>query len=104
MFKSWIKNVNNQYTKYKIPFLKDSYFIHWRPHSRTIIHNHNDKNCEFIVFQYKLYECLYTEKSLSSLYLSRELEPLKKYNVKKDDYHQMLNLDKKEVWSYHKYY
>ena len=99
-----IQNVNNQYVKFKIPFLKDSYLIKWKPYSRTIIHNHDNKKCDFIVFQYKLHECLYTKKHLNSLYLSREIEPLKKYTVEKDVYHQMLNLDKKEIWSYHKYY
>ena len=104
MFKKYMKNVNNQYVKFKIPFLKDSYLIQWRPHSRTIIHDHNNNNCDFIILNYKLHECLYSNKNLNSLYHSRELEPFKKYTVEKHVYHQMFNLDKKKTWSYHRYY
>ena len=104
MLKRWIQNVNNQYIKYKIPFLKDSYLIQWKPQSRTIIHDHNNKNCDFIILQYSLWEYVYKNKDNNSMYLSRELDPLKRYNIKKDEYHQMLNLDNREVWSYHKYY
>ena len=98
------KKVNNPYVKFKLPILKDSYLIHWYPKAKTIIHDHDNKDCDFIMLNPGVLECLYKENNNSTMYLTRELQPFIKYTVKKDVYHQMINLDKKIKWSLHRYY
>ena len=41
-------NIDNQYIKYQIPFFKMTYLIKWFPRSKTRIHGHKGKDCDFI--------------------------------------------------------
>jgi len=106
MFKQYFsKNVNHQYIKFKLPFLKDGYLIRWNPVSRTDIHNHDNKQCDFMVLNGELLECIYLKKSISSLDNIRKIEPLKLYTINDNiGYHQVFNLEKKVKWSIHNYY
>ena len=106
MFKQYfMKNVNYQYIKIKLPFLKDGYLIRWNPVSKTDIHNHNNKQCDFMVLNGELLECIYLNKSISSLDNIRKIEPLKLYTMNDDlGYHQVFNLEKTVKWSIHNYY
>ena len=51
----------NQYIKFKLPILKDSYLIKWNPESHTIIHDHNGKDCDFMMLNRNVLECRYQE-------------------------------------------
>jgi len=109
MFQRWLQrinrqNVNNQYIKFKLPILKDSYLIQWNPESHTIIHDHNGKDCDFMMLNRNVLECRYQELDRETIYLTRELQPFLKYNVKKGVFHQMKNADKDIKWSLHRYY
>ena len=43
------KKVNTPYVKFKLPILKDSYLIQWTPKAKTIIHDHDNKDCDLIM-------------------------------------------------------
>lgn len=106
MFKRFIsKNVNNQYVKFRLPFLKEGYLIRWNRLSRTDIHNHDNNQCDFIVLNGELLECIYKNKSIGSLSNVRKVQPFKLYTINDNiGYHQVFNLDKKVKWSIHNYY
>ena len=105
LFNVMIKNIDNQYIKYRIPFTKsESYLIKWLPKSQTKIHNHRGKNCDFITF-HKLYECTYSSLKIDDLLNSREIKPFNIYHINdKIGYHQIFNFDNKIKWSIHRYY
>lgn len=97
-------NINNQYVKFKLPFLKEGYLIRWNKLSKTDIHNHNNKQCDFILLNGELLECIYKSKSIHSLDTIRRIDKLKKYSINDTiGYHQIFNLDKKIKWSIHNY-
>ena len=106
MFKRFIStNVNNQYVKFRLPFLKEGYLIRWNQLSRTDIHNHDDNQCDFIVLNGELLECIYQNESIGSLNNIRKIKPLQLYTINDDiGYHQVFNLEKKVKWSIHNYY
>jgi hypothetical protein len=98
-------NINNQYVKFKLPFLKEGYLIRWNKLSKTDIHHHNNKQCDFILLNGELLECIYKKKSINSLDTIRKIDKLKKYSINDTiGYHQIFNLDKKIKWSIHNYY
>ena len=81
LFKS--VNMYNQYIKYKIPSLySEIYLIKWFPNSKTKIHNHRGKNCNFITLNGSLSEkrylknnkiVMFTESTETGMYLLKEL-------------------------------
>ena len=88
-------NINNQYVKFKLPFLKEGYLIRWNKLSKT----------DFILLNGELLECIYKKKSINSLDTIRKIDKLKKYSINDTiGYHQIFNLDKKIKWSIHNYY
>ena len=92
------------YTKYSIGISNLS-FIKWSPNSMTTIHNHDGKDCSFIILNDTLHECRYTDKYIGSLYNSKTLNPYIINTIKdKDGYHQMFNFDNKIKYSLHWYY
>ena len=98
-------NINNQYIKFKLPLLKDSYLIQWNPKSKTEIHGHYGKQCDFMVISGSLFECIYSETEIRSLKTTRTLIPYKKYSITDSvGYHQVFNFDDKKKWSIHRYY
>ena len=116
-------NIKNQYTKYQIPFLNSTYLIKWYPNSKTNIHSHKGKDCDFVPLWGDLHEVRYKNK-INTLYCSYNsndtrnpiIENNLKYKEKKvkqlhlshinDDKgkHQIFNYDNYIKWSIHKYY
>ena len=98
-------NINNQYIKFKLPLLKEAYLIQWNPNSETNIHDHDGKQCDFMVLNGSLFECIYSEKQILSLKRYRILKPYQKYSINDSiGYHQVFNLEDKKKWSLHRYY
>ena len=96
--------VRNVYTKYTLS-MSNIALIKWEPKSSTEIHDHDGKNCDFIVLNGSLHEARYTDKYLGALYSSKCVEPLLKTTIKKTDgYHQIFNFDNWIKYSIHKYY
>tara|TARA_B100001287_G_C22660592_1_gene520132 strand:- start:1131 stop:1448 length:318 start_codon:yes stop_codon:yes gene_type:complete len=96
--------VGNVYTKYTLS-MSNIALIKWEPKSGTEIHDHDGKNCDFIVLNGSLHEARYTDKYLGALYSSKCVEPLLKTTIKKTDgYHQVFNFDNWIKYSIHKYY
>tara|TARA_B100000123_G_C25737980_1_gene432454 strand:+ start:373 stop:693 length:321 start_codon:yes stop_codon:yes gene_type:complete len=96
--------VGNIYTKYNLE-LSNLVFIKWEPKCNTDIHDHNGKNCKFIVLNGALHEARYKEKYLGSLYSNKCIEPLTSTTIKPEDgYHQVFNFDDRAKYSIHRYY
>ena len=95
-------NINNQYIKYKIPFIKsESYLIKWLPNSETNFHGHNGKQCEFYILGFYLEEI----RKSKNFKRNHTLGPLQKFTINdKIGKHKMINPHDRVVWSYHKYY
>ena len=95
-------NINNQYIKYRIPFVKsESYLIKWLPNSETNFHGHNSKQCEFYILGFYLKE-IRKSKNFTKNYT---LGPLQKFTINdRIGKHKMINSHSRVVWSYHKYY
>ncbi len=92
------------YTKYTLS-LSNMSIIKWEPKCSTIIHNHDGKDCEFIILNGSLHEARYTEKYQGSLYSSKCIEPLTLTRIKDSEgYHQMFNFDNRVKYSLHWYY
>ena len=95
---------NKSYIKYKLP-ISNYYLIKWKPKSNTDIHNHDGKNCRFILFNGTLQEIRYKNNRISSLYESNKINPLIINTINDNDgYHQIYNFDNKIKWSLHNYY
>jgi hypothetical protein len=95
---------NKSYIKYKLP-ITNFYLIQWKPKSKTDIHNHNGKNCQFVLFNSSLQEVRYKNKKISSLYESNKIKPFKIQLINDNQgYHQVFNFDDKIKWSLHHYY
>lgn len=97
-----IININNQYIKYKIPFIKsESYLIKWLPNSETKFHGHNGKQCEFYILGFYLKEI----RKSKNFTINHTLGPLQKFTINdKIGKHKMINPHDRVIWSYHKYY
>jgi len=104
LFNIVTKTVNNQYIKYKIPFVKNEiYLIRWFPNSKTIFHGHNGKQCDFLFFNGNMIE--YLSKNKKSAISERHIEKFKLYSINdKIGIHSMKNIDNKTKWSIHFYY
>ena len=103
MFKSIFKDL--PYQKIKLPsWNSEIYLICWNENSRSIIHNHNGKNCNFIIFNGKLNEYIYENKNINSMKHYNLLKPFQ-LNFINDDigYHQIMNMNNKKIWSLHRY-
>jgi hypothetical protein len=75
------------------------------PKSNTTIHNHDGKDCKFIILNGSLQEIRYKNVNINSLYQSKEIRPLKFNIIKdKDGYHQIYNFDDRFKYSIHHYY
>ena len=56
--------INNQYIKFRIPSLKSElYLIKWLPNSKTDIHIHDGKNCNFLLLKGSLTETRYLKNN-----------------------------------------
>ena len=97
-------NTNSRYSyyKYRIPFLSSRiYLIKWDPGARTPIHHHNGDECEFRVLNGELNESRFSDGTINK----QKLRLLRKYHINdKIGYHQMINYNKRDIWSIHKYY
>ena len=94
--------INNQYIKYKLPSLKSEiYLIKWLPNSITDIHNHNGKNCNFLLLKGSLTETRYLKNNEIE---SNEIKPFQR-NLINDEIgeHEIKNNDDKIKWSLHRY-
>ena len=69
------------YTKYNFS-LSNIALIRWEPSCSTEIHNHEGKDCDFIVLNGSLHEARYRDKYLGALYSSRCIEPLINTTIK----------------------
>ena len=54
--------INNSYLKYKLP-IPNIYLIKWLPFSRTKIHGHNNKKCNFMILNDTLFEKRYLQNN-----------------------------------------
>ena len=93
------------YYKFKLPsFKSEIYLIRWNKNSKSLIHNHNGKNCHFIIFNGNLKEYIYENKNMKSLKDRHLLKPFQ-INFINDDigYHQIINMNHKNIWSLHRY-
>lgn len=98
-------NINEQYIKFKLPFFTETYLIRWNPKSRTIIHSHGGKKCDFMVLSGNLFECIYEKNEIYSLKRTRDIISYNKYSINDSiGYHQVFNFDDKKKWSIHRYY
>ena len=96
--------INASYFKYTLP-IKNYYLIKWFPGSRTTIHNHNGKQCDFMLLNGSLTECRYLGKNIGSLIEVNKIKPLKISSINDEiGHHQMFNFDDEVRWSIHKYY
>ena len=96
--------IGNAYTKYTLG-LSNYALIRWEPNCSTEIHDHDGKDCDFIVLNGSLHEARYTEKYQGSLYSSKFIEPLTLTRINDSEgYHQMFNFDDRVKYSLHWYY
>jgi hypothetical protein len=92
------------YTKYNFS-LSNIALIRWEPSCSTEIHNHEGKDCDFIILNGSLHEARYKDKCLGELYSSKCIEPLTNTTIKDSDgYHQVFNFDNRVKYSLHWYY
>ena len=98
------KNIENQYIKYRVPFIKSEiYLIKWFPNSKTIFHGHNGKQCDFIFLNGNMIE--YISKNRRSAIKERYIQKLKLYSINDTiGIHKIKNTDNKIKWSIHRYY
>ena len=96
-------NMYNQYIKYKIPYFPSNlYLIKWLPHSKTKIHNHRGKDCNFILLKGSLIETRYFENNTTEINI---LQPLQINHINDEiGKHQIENNNTTIQWSLHKYY
>ena len=96
-------NMYNQYIKFIIPYFSSSnlYLIKWLPHSKTGIHNHNDKNCAFIMLKGSLTEIRYLKNNTTETNIIQSLQ----INYINDEIgkHELINNDNTIQWSLHRY-
>ena len=103
LFKLISKKTN--YHKIKLPsFKSDLYLIFWNPNSRSKIHNHNGKKCNFVLLNGYLNEYIYENKNYDSL---KDYNSLKPFTINYIDdsigYHQIMNIENKTVITLNRY-
>ena len=94
--------INDQYIKFIIPSLRSElYLIKWFPHSKTDIHNHDGKNCNFLLLKGSLTETRYLKNNEIE---SNEIKPFQ-INSMNDEIgeHEIKNNDDTIKWSLHRY-
>jgi hypothetical protein len=92
----------NQYIKYKLPSLhSEIYLIKWLPNSKTKIHNHCGKNCNFLLLKGSLTETRYLKNNEIE---SNEIKAFQ-INFINDELgkHEIKNNDDQIKWSLHRY-
>lgn len=95
---------NKSYIKYKLP-ITNFYLIQWKPKSRSDIHNHNGKICQFMTINGSLQEVRFKENKITTLYQSKKIESFTIQSINDNEgYHQIFNFDDKIKWSLHHYY
>ena len=95
--------INASYFKYTFP-IKNYYLIEWVPRSRTAIHNHNGKQCDFMLLNGSLTECRYVGENIGSLIEVNKIKPFQISSINDEiGHHQMFNIDDEVRWSIHKY-
>ncbi len=95
--------IKNIYTKYNLPF-SNLYLIKWFPKVKTDIHNHDGKQCNFMVLNGSLHECRFHKDTIGSLYQSKKINPLQIYSINDEEgYHQIYNFDNRMKYSIHRY-
>lgn len=101
-----IQGVNKgPYTKYTLSSPSNISLIRWEPNCNTGIHNHEGKDCDFIILNGTLHETRYRDKYIGALYSSKSIEPLTNTTIKDSDgYHQVFNFDNRVKYSLHWYY
>ena len=57
---------NSSYFKYTLP-IKNYYLVKWLPKSKSTIHNHDGKQCNFMLLNGSLTECRYLGPNIGSL-------------------------------------
>ena len=94
---------NKTYFKFQIPFT-NNYVIRWYPKSNTDIHNHDGKNCDFMMIFGTLHEYRYETNQVESLYDSRKINIFEKNHINDNlGYHQLFNHDTISKLSIHRY-
>jgi len=98
-------NVNNQYFKYKLPFIiGELYLINFKPKSNTTIHGHNGNNCYYLLLNGSLHENRYKKKDNASIYNDFKLKRGKIYHINDNmGYHQLFNNESFNKYSLHYY-
>ena len=91
---------NASYLKYTLP-IKNYYLIKWFPFSRTNIHGHDGKQCDFMILNGSLSEKRY---GINADVTESILQKLKRYSINDQiGAHSMHNTDDKVKWSLHRY-
>ena len=97
------ESVSCGYLKYTLP-IKNYYLIKWLPKAKTKIHDHDGKQCNFMLLNGSLTECRYIGENIGSLIEVNKLKPFEVSLINDDiGYHQMFNFDDEARWSIHKY-
>jgi hypothetical protein len=92
---------NASYLKYTLP-IQNCYLIKWFPSSKTNIHGHDGKQCDFFILNGSLFEKRY---GINGIVTYDILQPFTKYSINDQiGAHSMYNTDDKVKWSIHKYY
>ena len=79
--------------------------IKWKPRAWTEIHNHDGKQCDFIILNGTLRESRSRSDGINSFVKTDKLLPFTKHSINdKIGYHQMYNHEDRIKWSLHKYY
>jgi hypothetical protein len=91
------------YSKY-MTLIPDIYLIKWNPKERSDIHNHDGKQCDFMILNGSLHECRFKTNKIGSLYQNQSLKPFQVYSINdKEGYHQLYNFDDSIKYSIHRY-
>lgn len=73
--------------------------VNWRNQSKTDLHNH-DKFCSFLILRGRLLDKRYKKHTMEKCFIC---DPGEVYNIDKDIYHQVYNIDKESL-SLHIYF
>ena len=91
---------NASYLKYTLP-IQNYYLIKWFPFSRTKIHDHDGKQCNFMILNGLMSEKRY---GINADVTESILQQLKIYSINDEiGTHSMHNTDDKVKWSLHRY-
>ena len=91
--------INASYLKYTLP-IKNYFLIRWLPFSRTKIHGHDGKQCDFMILNGSMSE----KRRIDATLQDTILLPLKRYSINDEiGVHSMHNTDDKIKWSIHRY-